>query len=130
MTSLQGHNGNITSLHFSSSDQFLLSSSADRSCIVWNLKPGKKGEKLLTLDRVNRPRVSDMTPSTSSAASTASLAASSTKANNPEFPEQIRRAQFYNDDKIITVASGNKLYFYQYELPLNERMKDDVKRLQ
>lgn len=42
----------------------------------------------------------------------------------------IRQAQFYNDDKIIAVASGNKVYFYQYELPLNEKMKDDVKRLQ
>ena len=57
--SLQGHNGTITSLNFSSNDQFLLSASADKSCIVWNCKPGKKGEKLLTLDRVNRPRISE-----------------------------------------------------------------------
>ena len=38
VTSLQGHNGAITSLNFSSNDQFLLSSSADKSCIVWNMK--------------------------------------------------------------------------------------------
>ena len=49
---------------------------------------------------------------------------------NPEFPEQIRAAQFFNDDKLVVVASGNNLYFYQYELPLNEKIKDDVKRLQ
>ena len=51
-------------------------------------------------------------------------------AKNPEFPEQIRAAQFFYDDKLIVVASGNNLYFYQYELPLNEKIKDDVKRLQ
>ena len=51
-------------------------------------------------------------------------------ADNPEFPEQIRGAQFYYDDKIIVVASGNNLYFYQFELPINEKVKDDVKRLQ
>ena len=84
----------------------MLSASADKSCIVWNMKPGKKGEKLLTLDRVNRPRVSDMAQSGSAAASQASSKA------NPEFPEQIRQAQFYNDDKIIVVASANKLFFY------------------
>jgi WD40 repeat protein len=28
------------------------------------------------------------------------------------------------------LASGNKLYFYQYELPLNSSIKDDVKRQQ
>ena len=49
---------------------------------------------------------------------------------NPEFPEQIRAGQFFYDDKLIVVASGNNLYFYQYELPLNEKIKDDVKRLQ
>mmetsp|Transcript_1773 Transcript_1773/g.2528 ORF Transcript_1773/g.2528 Transcript_1773/m.2528 type:complete len:166 (+) Transcript_1773:1969-2466(+) len=111
VTSLQGHNGAITSISFSSNDQFLLSSSADKSCIVWNMKPGKKGEKLLTLDRVNRPRVSDMTPSTPSSTA-ASATSSGSKQQNPEFADQIRQAQFYNDDKIIVVASGNKLYFY------------------
>ena len=38
VTSLQGHNGTITSISFSSNDQFLLSSSVDKSCIVWNMK--------------------------------------------------------------------------------------------
>ena len=41
----------------------------------------------------------------------------------------MRAAQFYYDDKIIVTASGNNLYFYQFELPLMEKMKDDVKRL-
>lgn len=91
------------------------------------MRAGKKGEKLLTLDRVNRPRVSEMaaSQSTGAAATQSSLAKA-----NPEFSEQIRQAQFYNDDKIIVVASANKLYFYQYELPLGEKVKDDVKRLQ
>ena len=93
---------------------------------------------MLTLDRVNRPRVSDMTAqggANSSAAasahlgSTTSASSGASSKSNPEFPEQIRHAQFYNEDKIITVASGNKLYFYQFELPLNEKMKDHVKRL-
>jgi len=53
------------------------------------MKAGKKGEKLLALDRVNRPRVSEM--SSSQGASSAAATQSSAKAN-PEFPEQIRQA--------------------------------------
>lgn len=105
VSSLQGHNGAITSINFSSNDQYLLSASTDKSCIVWNMKPGKKGEKLMTLDRVNRPRVSEMS------ASQNSVSTGSHK-TNPEFSDQIRQAQFYNDDRIIVLASGNKLYFY------------------
>lgn len=51
MTTLQGHNNSINSLHWSSSDQYLLSSSADKRCILWNLNWQKKGEKLIYLDR-------------------------------------------------------------------------------
>lgn len=51
LTSLQGHNNTINSLSWSASDQYLISSSVDRSCIVWNLSWQKKGEKLLHLDR-------------------------------------------------------------------------------
>lgn len=83
ITSLQGHNGAITSISFSSNDQFLLSSSADKSCIVWNTKHGKKGEKLLTLDRIHRPRVSDMTNQSSGSAQ----AASASMKANPEFAD-------------------------------------------
>ena len=58
--SLQGHNGGINSLHFSANDQFLLSASADKSCYIWNLAWAKKGEKLLLLDHLFRPKISDM----------------------------------------------------------------------
>ena len=56
ITSLQGHNGNINSLNWSSNDQYLLSASADKSCIVWNLNWSKKGEKLLVLDNQNKTK--------------------------------------------------------------------------
>ena len=59
VTSLQGHNQNITSLNWSSNDQFLLSSSADKSCIVWNLNWQKKGEKLLVLDKIKATKTGE-----------------------------------------------------------------------
>lgn len=52
VTTLQGHNSHINSINFSSDDQLLLSSSADKSCIVWNLDSKKRGEKLLVLDHL------------------------------------------------------------------------------
>ena len=109
--SLQGHNGNINSLCFSANDQFLLSSSSDKSCYVWNLAWAKKGEKLMCLDRVFRPRVSDMVTTNNSLLGE-KVGSKSNPKLNPEFSEQIRDAQFFYDDKLIVVASGDKLYFY------------------
>ena len=57
-TSLGGHNGQINSIHFSADDQYLISSSSDKSCIIWNMKWTKKGEKLLVLDRMKKNKVS------------------------------------------------------------------------
>ncbi len=50
------------------------------------MKHGKKGEKLLTLDRVCRPRVSEMSNNQSASAASAS------QKSNPEFTDQIRQA--------------------------------------
>lgn len=52
---------------------------------------------------------------------------------NPPLPEAIKQAQFYYDDKLLTLSCGNQLLFYQYELPDHPDAsiaKDDVKRLQ
>lgn len=84
--SLQGHNGTINSLNFSANDQFLLSASTDKSCYVWNLAWAKKGEKLMCLDRVFRPRVSDMVTSNSSLIAD-KVGAKSNPKLNPEFSE-------------------------------------------
>lgn len=54
LTSLGGHNGPVNSIHFSANDQYLISASSDKSCIIWNLKWSKKGEKLLVLDRLKK----------------------------------------------------------------------------
>ena len=50
---------------------------------------------------------------------------------NPPFSEQIRHAQFYHNDRLIALCSGNKLNFYKFELPNQDGVAaDDVKRLQ
>jgi len=36
-----GHNGAITSLHFSSNDNYLISSSSDGTAKIWDIKNGK-----------------------------------------------------------------------------------------
>jgi WD40 repeat protein len=54
VSSLGGHNGPVNSIHFSANDQYLISASSDKSCIVWNQKWSKKGEKLLVLDRLKK----------------------------------------------------------------------------
>ena len=115
ITSLQGHNGNINSLNWSRNDQYLISASADKSCIIWNLNWSKKGEKLLVLDNQIKTKLGQNESKSSK--------------QNP-FTEQIRQAQFYHNDKLIVLCSGNKLNFYQYELPIQEHTADDVKRLQ
>ena len=58
VTSLQGHNSTINSVNFSASDNLLLSSSNDKSCIIWNMTPGHRGQILMVLDHVYRPRIS------------------------------------------------------------------------
>lgn len=51
------------------------------------------------------------------------------KTSGPKFEEDIKAAQFYYNDKLIVLCTGNKLNFYQYQLPMHEEIKDDVKRL-
>jgi len=100
MASLSGHNGQINSLHISANDQYLLSSSSDKSAIVWNLKWQKKGEKLMILDRLKRNSI----PSQS--------AKEEQKSGNVPFPDVIRKAQFYYEDNLIVLSSGPTLYYY------------------
>ena len=80
ITTLQGHNGAINSLAWSSNDQYLISASADKSVIVWNLNWQKKGEKLLVLDKQIKTKQGQ------------------TSSKGPEkggFTDQVRCAQFY-----------------------------------
>ena len=95
-------------MSFSANDQFLLSASADKSCYVWNLAWAKKGEKLLLLDHIFRPKVSDMLNSQSSAIGTEKKTLGK-KDLNPEFAEPIKQAQFFYDDRLIVLASGDKV---------------------
>jgi len=85
--SLQGHNGAINSLHFSANDQFLLSASTDKSCYIWNLAWAKKGEKLLCLNRVFRPKVSDMVQTTPNSNLVGSDKKTPCAKLNPEFTD-------------------------------------------
>ena len=62
LTSLGGHNGPVNSIHFSANDQYLISASADKRCIIWNMKWSKKGEKLLILDRLKKNKTSSENP--------------------------------------------------------------------
>jgi len=61
LTSLGGHNGPVNSIHFSANDQYLISASSDKTCIIWNLKWSKKGEKLLVLDRLKKNKTTSAT---------------------------------------------------------------------
>ena len=81
VSTLYGHNGNVTSISWSSNDQYLLSSSADKTCIVWNLNWQKKGEKLLVLDKQIKTKQGNAVASSSSA--------------NQSFSEVIRHSQFF-----------------------------------
>ena len=38
VTSMQGHNSYVNSIVFSSCDKYLISASADKSCVVWNMQ--------------------------------------------------------------------------------------------
>ena len=105
-TALNLHNGTINSLHWNSTDNYLLSASADKSCIMWNLTPTRKGEKLMILNRQKMARQGEA------------------------FKDDIKQAQFYYQDKLIALCAGNKLNFYQYQLPKDDQIQDDVKRLQ
>ena len=106
ISSLHLHNQPINSLSWSSNDQCLISSGIDKKCVVWNMNPQKKGEVLLYMDKQTKSKTA------------------------PPFTDEIKHAQFYYSDKIIVLSSGNKLFFYQYLLPGDEPIKDDVKRLQ
>lgn len=66
----------------------------------------KKGEILLIIDRQTKTK------------------------QGKAFDDDIKQAQFYYQDKLIALASGGRLSFFQFQLPINDAIKDDVKRLQ
>lgn len=84
VTSLQGHNATITSINWSSNDQYLISSSVDKSCIIWNMNWQKKGEKLLVLDKQIKTKQGNAVGNSMSKSSA-----------NQGFQEAIRHTQFY-----------------------------------
>lgn len=46
------HDAVVNSINFSSKDDYLISCSQDKQCIVWNMKWARKGEKMLYINRV------------------------------------------------------------------------------
>jgi len=54
---------------------------------VWNLAWAKKGEKLLLLDHIFRPRVSDMMSTSSAIGGDKKTLIGGKKDLNPEFPD-------------------------------------------
>lgn len=55
--SFSGHNAAVNSLWFSSKDDYLLSSSSDKSAIVWSVDT-KRGKKALVIDDLKQTKAS------------------------------------------------------------------------
>lgn len=117
VSSFSGHNAGVNSLHFSSKDEYLLSSSGDKSAVLWSID-FKRGKKALVINRINASLPED-----------ANNYKIKKDKDNPVFTHEIKKASFYYHDKFISLCSGNSLYFYKYELS-NKNCKDDIKRLQ
>ncbi len=83
---------------------------------MWQLQGGKRGELLL--------QVKHETTNIESIMLQKKVGESSNL-----FTKEIRKAQFYYQDLLMCVASGNVLGFYAYEM-VDPKLKDDVKRLQ
>mmetsp|Transcript_3192 Transcript_3192/g.2666 ORF Transcript_3192/g.2666 Transcript_3192/m.2666 type:complete len:80 (-) Transcript_3192:926-1165(-) len=53
ISSFSGHDSRVNSLDFSRKDEYLLSSSADKSVVMWSID-FKRGKKALKIDRTNQ----------------------------------------------------------------------------
>ena len=56
-TSFSGHNAAVNSLCFSTKDDYLLSSSSDKSAIMWSIDT-KRGKKALVIDNIKQNKAS------------------------------------------------------------------------
>ncbi|XP_022254563.1 WD repeat-containing protein 27-like isoform X2 [Limulus polyphemus] len=105
---LTGHNGALTSVHFSHSGKWLVIGSADKSCSVW---AWNHSEPLLSLgpSKIHQQ----------------GLVTGNNKKCQSTFPAEVHHAQFYYLDQFLLVGCRNVLYMYNYYL---DRQKDDVFR--
>ncbi|ESO83374.1 hypothetical protein LOTGIDRAFT_169443 [Lottia gigantea] len=103
----QGHDAAVNSMDWSHDNKFLLTSSDDRSVILWNAA----SEPIMKMATINN--------------NFSFLESETTNKNNPSFSKEIRQAQFYYMDKFILLISGNTFYMYKYFL---DQTKDDIKR--
>ena len=77
-SSFSGHDSRVNSLDFSSKDEYLLSSSADKSVVMWSIDY-KRGKKALVINRTNQSLPDD-----------ANNYKKKTFKENPEFTHEIK----------------------------------------
>jgi WD40 repeat protein len=87
ISTFSGHDAKVNSLNFSSKDSYLLSTSSDKSAVLWSID-FKRGKKALVIDRVKNSLPDD---------------ASKPTKDNTLFTHDIKKASFYYGDKFITL---------------------------
>jgi len=111
-TVFTGHDGSVTSVNFSHDNNWLLTSSCDKTVRLWS---PAHSDPLLVLSSVNHNFASD-------------VGNSAKVKDNPPFAKEITEAKFYYVDKFVLLACGNGLHMYKYHIDVGQ--KDDVKRYQ
>ncbi|XP_078000774.1 WD repeat-containing protein 27-like [Glandiceps talaboti] len=110
-TAFTGHNGVVNSVSWSHSNQWLLTSSDDRTARLWHKT---QTEPVLTIDNSSHNFTADKEgPKT-------------VDKSNPPFTKEIKHCRFYYVDKFILVTCGNTMYMYKYHL--DDKPRDDIKR--
>ncbi|XP_065833672.1 WD repeat-containing protein 27-like [Oscarella lobularis] len=110
-STFRGHDGSITSIHWSHKSDWLLTGSTDRTARLWSISQLDK--PILTLDSLNSNFKGDQP----------------TKSGETRHGfKEIKESRFYYVDKFLLVASGDSLYMYKYFI--DSQKVDDIKRYQ
>ncbi|XP_041468720.1 WD repeat-containing protein 27-like [Lytechinus variegatus] len=111
-TAFSGHNGVLNSARWSHDNQWLLTTSDDKTARVWTRG---LADPVMTFDRVNNNFGSDKEKPTIGDKS------------NPLFEREIKLGQFYYVDRFVLLMSSSSLFMYKYHL---DTKVDDIKRYQ
>ncbi|XP_011671118.2 WD repeat-containing protein 27 [Strongylocentrotus purpuratus] len=111
-TAFSGHNGALNSATWSHHNQWLLTTSDDKTARIWTRG---LADPVMTFDRVNNNFDSDKEKATTGDKS------------NALFGKEIKLGQFYYVDRFVLLMSANSLFMYKYHL---DTKVDDIKRYQ
>ena len=110
-TALLGHNASVTDVHFSNNSDLALTCADDRTARLWTIE---KREQNVTASRSASASANNFN------VGECVLVLDGVEMGGKKFEQDVHFAQFYYVDEFMLLASGERLYLFDYDVDLTK----------